>query len=206
MKTIIGVDLGQTNDYTAIVVLEQDLPDQKDATKGEKLPDALRVVHLERHRHKPYTEIAEHVIALTRALKARGSTELVVDGAGVGRPVVDMLKAVMPFRVVVHGGQNVTSENGQHNVPKKDLIGALHVAYLTGVLRVAEGLELGPLLAEEVLNFKAKITTTGHTQFAADWRENDHDDLAFALGMAVWWAQRPLPFLLIPVYHSRQQF
>ena len=176
--TIIGLDLGQANDFTAIVILE---------VHG----DELHVPHLERMRHKPYPEVVQHVLALTKAFRTQGRTDLVVDATGVGRGIVDMLQAVNPVRVSITSGQQVNQDGSQWNVPKKDLIAALVVAFENHKIKIANGLELGPILASEAMNLKAKISTNGHTEFKADWRDGEHDDLALALACAVWWAVRP---------------
>lgn len=190
MKRIIGLDLGQANDFTAIVLLEQH-------------ENELHVTHLERHIKKPYTQIAAHVIALFRALEAKGPCELVLDLTGVGRGVADMLAEVKPVRVSIHGGQTVTNSDMQYNVPKRDLIAALVVEFEGQTIKIASSLELGAVLAQEALNLKAKITQTGHTELAADWRTNEHDDLALALACAVWWARwsvKNVEYVEIPVF------
>ena len=44
-----------------------------------------------------------------------------------------------------------------------------------------------PVLVRELLEFKSKISDSGHDTYGADaWRENIHDDLLLALRMSVW--------------------
>jgi ribonuclease D len=53
-------------------------------------------------------------------------------------------------------------------------------------LKVAQKLELGPILQQEMLNFKQKIDPiTAHDSYSA-WREQDHDDLVLAVALAAW--------------------
>ena len=196
-KTIIGLDLGQANDFTAIVVLKTQ------AAPADPLETDLQVIHLERVRHKPYPEIVDHVTRLVQALRTQGPCDLVVDATGVGRGIVDLLRPVQPVRVNITGGQAVNLSDGFWNVPKKDLIAVTVVAFQNEKIKIANSLELGPILAQEMMNLKAKINTNGHTELKADWREGEHDDLALACACAVWWAGHKPP--VIPVYRSRQQ-
>jgi hypothetical protein len=59
-----------------------------------------------------------------------------------------------------------------------------------GQLKIAEALQLAPVLRRELLNFKVKITiATGHDSYEA-WREGDHDDLVLAVALACWCGER----------------
>lgn len=78
MRFVVGVDLGQTADYTAITVLEE---------RGERSYD---VRYLERVRNTPYPAIVRRLDHLVRRLPEEPS--LAVDATGVGRPVIDMIK------------------------------------------------------------------------------------------------------------------
>src|SRR5918994_323586 len=52
------------------------------------------------------------------------------------------------------------------------------------------GLERWPLLREELLTFRRKVSlATGHDTYE-HWRESDHDDLVLACALACWWARR----------------
>ena len=74
---VVGVDLGQVSDPTAIAVAEPVEPD-------------IHIRHLERQPlGTPYPRVAARLGRLVRALP--GDADLVVDATGVGRPVVDML-------------------------------------------------------------------------------------------------------------------
>lgn len=54
--------------------------------------------------------------------------------------------------------------------------------------------ESDPVFATEALNFKAKISLSGHECYAAcaagDWRDGAHDDLVLAVALACWYAER----------------
>lgn len=120
---IVGLDLGQTTDNSALAVLERPVEaSSKDAVY------ALR--HLQRFPlGTPYTTIVPGVARIAGNQTLRGAP-LVVDQTGVGRPVVDMLRRtpglarVVP--VTITGGQALTQqEDGSYHVPKKELVTCL---------------------------------------------------------------------------------
>jgi hypothetical protein len=105
-----------------------------------------------------------------------------------GGAVTDLLKK----SGVSHVGVTITAGNQERgtNVPKRNLVSALQVAFSTGRLKIASGLDLAPVLKEELRNFRMKINlATGHDSYEA-WREGEHDDLVLAAALAVWAADR----------------
>jgi hypothetical protein len=74
----LGLDLGKKHDHTAIVIVER---------WGDRL---LLVRHLERVAlGTPYTGV---VARIREIVKCPGQWAVVVDGTGVGEPVVDALR------------------------------------------------------------------------------------------------------------------
>jgi hypothetical protein len=199
----VGLDLGQSNDYTALAVIQK-VPPFEETAKHE-----LHLRHLERYALKtPYTTIADHVRDLLQGppftediregnpgrfgfVKVRKpQTELVVDRTGVGVAVTDLLKErnLRFIGVTITGlGQKVNSTGvREYSVPKQDLVAALEVPFHTGKLKIAEDLELWPALREELLNFRRKQNArTTHISYE-HWRESDHDDLVLAAALACW--------------------
>jgi hypothetical protein len=200
MSFVIGLDLGQSADYTALSVVEDVLTFD---AKGKK-HRSLHLRHLERYELRTlYPDIAEGVAALMRDPKLspdelyggrirRRAPELVVDQTGVGPAVTDLLKKKgLKFKAVtITGGNETNYSSGSWHVPKRDLVGALEVPFHTGQLKVAESLKLWPVLREELLNFRRKINLkTAHDSYE-HWRETDHDDLVLATALACWGATR----------------
>ena len=198
MAYYVGLDLGQSADYTALAVL-QSVKERKD--KGN-FKTVLHLRHLERYPLRtPYTTIADGVVGVMRseALNtdaydparnriAKSQVELLVDKTGVGRGVTDILKerGLTFTGIVIHGGETAHRSDGSYHVPKKDLVAALEVPFDTGTLKIAEGLELWPVLREELQNFRRKQNPkTPHVSFE-HWRESHHDDLVSAVAMACW--------------------
>jgi hypothetical protein len=200
MAFYVGLDLGQSADYTALAIVQSG----KERDEEGKVKPYLHLRHLERYPLRtPYTTIADGVAALMRSealnayeydplinRTARPKVELIVDKTGVGVAVTDLLKerGLKFTSVTIHGGEKVTRSGRVYNVPKLDLVAALEVPFHSETLKVAEGLELWPALREELQNFRRKVNTkTAHTSFE-HWRETDHDDLVLAAALACWGA------------------
>jgi len=186
MMFIIGLDLGQAQDYTAIVVVEQK------RFQYEQKPIEYHVRHLERLKlGTPYPAIVEYVKKLLESPQLRNKSILVVDRTGVGAPVVDMFKrsGLRPVGITITGGNSVTRDNSGYHVPKQDLVSNLQVLLQTGRLKVAAELPEARTLVEELLNFRVKINPqTAHATFEA-WREGVHDDLVLSVALACWYAE-----------------
>jgi hypothetical protein len=187
---VIGLDLGQSQDFTALAVLERWAPE----TSTDKPDYALR--HLKRFPlGTAYTDIVPAVAALRRAEPLREAS-LVVDQTGVGRAVVDMLRqsagCVVP--VTITGGHAVTrAEDNSFHVPKKELVTALQVVMQAHRLQIARGLPDATALVRELQQFQVKITAAANETFGV-WRDGQHDDLVLAVALACWWAERTPPF------------
>jgi hypothetical protein len=202
MSFYVGLDLGQSNDYTALAVVEK--------TKAGETDDApdLHLRHLERYPLRtPYPEMVARVAALVEDPQLRSThvdkflgrrvleqPELLVDATGVGRPVVDLFKerGLRYKAITITGGNTVTGVAGGYGVPKRDLIGALEVPFHSGRLKVAAGLRLWETLRAELQTFRRKVSLTTGMDTYEHWRESDHDDLVLAAALACWGAERKL--------------
>jgi hypothetical protein len=172
---VVGVDLGQTADYTAITILE------------ERESRSYDVRYLERLRNTPYPAIVRRLDHLVKRLPEKPS--MAVDATGVGRPVIDMIRdANLPanvYAITLTGGDTVVRNGMERHVPKRDVASTIAVLLQTGRLRIARGLKESEILHRELLNFRVKISLSGHDSYEA-WREQEHDDLVLAVGLAAW--------------------
>jgi phage FluMu gp28-like protein len=187
MRFYVGLDLGQANDYTAVVVAEKVPPEGSDDYE-------LHIRHMERFRDVLYPDVAERVRGLLDAPELRGKAAMAVDATGVGAAVVDMLRksGLETFDAVTITGGDTESQQGWYDwrVPKRDLIGGLQVLLQSGRLKIAHTLEHAKTLKSELLNFRVKVNVaTGHDSYEA-WREGDHDDLVLAAALAAWKAHK----------------
>jgi len=186
-----GLDLGQAQDYTAICI-----------ARDTHVAETLHIVHLERFPLGTiYPDIVRRVKSLLQTPRLKGKATLIVDYTGCGRPVVDMIRdqGLQCKAISITSGNKVNQETDAKGrlidnwtVPKVDLVSCLQVLMQNKRLEIASGLKDGPILAQELKSFKAKISTSGHTSFesSGDWRESDHDDLVLAAALACWYATK----------------
>ena len=216
----MGLDLGQSQDYTALSVVERVLgtagkyvgggaqpliylPDERELLPRRETP--FNVLHLERlplgTSYATIVQIVKERMEALRAQKSRTgasgwdevSVKLAVDGTGVGRAVVDLLRPLDSslWAVTITGGDAVTrgEHRGEWRVPKRDLVGQLQALLQTRRLKVAERLPEAATLVRELQNFKYKISVAGHDSYEA-WRESAHDDLVLSVAIACWCANQ----------------
>ena len=195
----IGLDLGQSHDFTAIAVLERVVLQREfnHAVWAFRKEVQLHLRHLERVPiGTPYPEVVRRVVEITCSSLLNGPIHLAVDNTGVGAAVTDLLRDARPkaalLSVTITGGDTQNFSNGSHRVPKRDLIVGLQVLLQRGGLRIAAGLRDGPILLTELMAMQVKVSTAGNEQFAA-WREGAHDDLVLAVALACWAVETAYP-------------
>jgi hypothetical protein len=177
---LVGLDLGQAADFSALCLLER--------------TDTRPATYLLRHAQRfplatPYPEIVERVAARLLQPPLQGRTMMAVDASGVGPPVLELFRARLPrTRVVgitITGGTSVGGDSSNPTVPKRDLVSTLAVVFETERIRIAPTAIAASELRAELLAFRVSLSDSGHDSYAA-YRERDHDDLVCALSLACW--------------------
>jgi hypothetical protein len=199
-QCFVGLDLGQSQDFTAIAVLERaELVGEWDPVMyAWRKTVALRLRHLERiPLGTPYTEVVDRVVAVTRSGELAGRCHLIADATGVGRPVMDMLRRAelgssRLWPVEITSGTLERYADGHYRVPKRDLIVGLQLLLQRRELQIAKGMKFGPVLAREMAEMRVKITPSGNEQYGA-WRDGEHDDLVLAVALACWGVRKAYP-------------
>jgi len=193
-RFLVGLDLGQAQDYTAIMIAERLNMPTGEVSKydgSDRTVAHYHVRHLERFRlGTPYPAIVERVGWTLEQEPLKRDSTLVVDGTGVGKAVVDMLmeRRLAPQSITITGGDSVTHEGNGYRVPKRDLVATMQVLLQTERIKVAEELPEASLLVQELLSFQVKITTAGNDTYGV-WREGQHDDLVLAIAVALWFGE-----------------
>ena len=179
MAFYLGLDLGQSRDYTALAALEAiriptGQPSDQDDT--DETPMRYELRHLERpERGTPYPVIVQRVKYLLETPQLANAEALVIDATGVGRAVLDMFRQaglrVKIVPVTITAGNTASAHDGMYFVPKRDLVGVLEVLSQNRLLTMPSErkrtLPLVGILKAEMLNFKAKINTQGHDSYEA---------------------------------------
>jgi hypothetical protein len=212
-RLVMGVDLGQIKDPTAICVIEfcdgvsdhgsdwERHTGQTTALGLQKKAERWRCVHLDRiPLNTMYGDVVQHLAALlaTPQLqrdpnKNQTAAELVVDAGGPAPGVIEMLRAagLHPIQVIITGGLESNAKRGRFTVSKHELISTLdarlhHDRYpLTFSTQLAEG----EAFKAEIADFRRNVSGAGRMQYEA--RQGKHDDLISSVAIAVWWLSRP---------------
>jgi len=180
--TIIGVDIGQAQDYTAIALLRPamvGLVREYHCIWIERLPLGTSYIEVirrvDRHRQK-----------------VGGGSMIVIDATGVGRPIVEQarreIKGTQIHGLTITGGQ---AGHGW-NVPKRALITNLQIMLQTKTLKIAAGMVFTSTIEDELIAYQVRVSTSGHESYEP-WRESEHDDLVLALSIAGWAAVKYWP-------------
>jgi hypothetical protein len=182
------LDLGQASEYSALVV---DVQTARGDPRSLQSPPILhhQILHLKRWLlGTAYTEIVRDVRE-TYTKMPLVNTALLIDRTGVGRGVYDMFRESGIHATV--GGWSITAGRnvGDGTVPKRDLVAAVQVALGERRLEIAPTLPLADTLAKELELFRVRITDDNNDIFSSI-RKCDHDDLVFALAIAVWSGER----------------
>lgn len=201
MAIISGLDLGQQKDFSALACLDRKpLANPSAKRRWSYTCRWLQTWDLGTKYVAPpgQRSIAADVKALyeTRQLSR---SKLVADYGGVGRPVVDQLRAervkahLVP--VSITGGKLAHRHEATRGnpveywtVPKVDLVGTLQVLLQAGLLVVDDRLRLAGRLRKELSDFRVAVTRAKNEVFGAE--ASQHDDLCSAVMLAAWAGER----------------
>jgi hypothetical protein len=207
---MVGLDLGQATDYSALAVVERVLvlPAGISATHYHrrtgtvvepKLRTELRVRHLQRwDLGTPYPAIVADAARLMRSDQLRRAW-LSYDATGVGRAVKDLFWEAFqagdmgdqpPPAVTITGAEYVNEDS----VPKRNLIAAVQVPLQQGLLKITRCMPLADVLERELTGFRMKLTASGRDTYDIGRRAGaGHGDLVIALALAARRANHSVP-------------
>jgi hypothetical protein len=192
-RWIVGVDLGQSQDPTAVCVLE---------AYGEREDPAEPTIHRYDVRHLQrlplglsYPSVVADIEMMLQREPLRGA-DLVIDETGVGRAVGDIFveRRMKPIGVQITAGFDDTgtmSAWNRYTVSKSYLVSNLDAKLHCGELRFAKDLREAPVMETELKDFRRRVSETGRSTYAA--REGQHDDLVLAVAIALWRAVKKKP-------------
>lgn len=200
---VMGSDLGQSQDPTAIAVLHHTrtpldswTTDMVRRTIRQDVEEFYDIEHAERvPLNTSYPDVVEHIRQLLDRPPLRDRCDLVIDESGVGRAVGDMFEAagLRPIRVTITSGIDAVRQPERPrcwSVGKPYLISGVDARLHSGELRFAAEIGEASALAEELKDFRRHVTDAGRATYQA--RTGRHDDLVLAVAIALWWAdERP---------------
>ena len=183
---MIGVDIGQKREPTAICVAELD----------ERRNDRRRINHfVVRHLERlplgtSYPAVARRLSEVSGGIrkKIHRRPSLYVDATGIGQPIIKLLReetnnlgSITPV-YFTHGDQR-SHERGEIRLGKGYLVSSLQTLLQTTRLHLPRT-EESERLALELLEYEIKVDENANERYGA-FRVGTHDDLVTALGLAV---------------------
>ncbi len=200
VRYLVGCDLGQAVDFTAISVIERTDKPKLEMNKGVptgrvKFDTGFAVRDLQRlERGTSYVQQVEHIAKVMATAPLSDNAKLIVDRSGVGRGVFDMLvdADLKPVGITITAGEGsskrgYTSAYRGYNVSKLELVGQLVATAHRGELKVSKKLSLAQVLQQELQDFRVSYTDSGYSKFGA--RSGKHDDLVLSVAVAIWWSR-----------------
>lgn len=197
-----GLDLGRTQDFSALASILQTTTED---AEGRRIR-TYRVHKLHRWElNTPYDHVMLDVKELFELPHLKG-THLVIDGTGVGRPIVDLFRthAYRPDAkltpIYITGGYVTNqAQGGGYTVPKSDI--AMTAVALSDCRRLTVVSDAGQPFLEEVIQELRTFTSktnpaTLHESFES-WRSRDKDDIVLAVSIALWHAEKGQKRLVI---------
>ncbi len=183
---VVGVDVGQRVDPTAICVADAEWRPGTAGTAVSHFP----IRFLERlPLGTPYPAVARRVAAVVAGVvRQRGvAPKLFVDATGVGTPVVDELRAAgvraLIFPVYfTYGDRRSVDERQQVSLGKAWLVSRLQAMLQGGRLHLSPTAE-SQALAKELLDYEIQVDPDANDRYGA-FKTGAHDDLVTAVGLA----------------------
>lgn len=212
---ICAVDIAKKRDYTTIQIY-RDTPDVKhfpaESGRDPLVVNYLDLVFQAKMQAVRYTEQVKRIRELLSSINMLHNHQLLVDGTGVGEPVVDMMReqGLMPLPIVFTGGTEarpvyadfgkVFGSSGssfgsfagatvlkEMHVPKEDLVHAGMIIMQQGRMRMAANLQHAEDFKLQLTRFKGSVNEkTGRRSYNNETDEI-HDDLVVTYLMASWW-------------------
>lgn len=212
---IIAGDIGRKRDNFALLILK-DVPRIIDGNRALQNPDRIvhhyEIVHGEQAKGLRYEQMVDRFVTLAGHRELTHNYDLLVDGSGVGDPVVEMIRkrGLYPVPIIFTGGDQVheiRNEIGnvfgnrvgtlaplqtiqEIRVPKADMKDAGALLLQQDRIHCAQGLPIETELEKQLMGFKGKVNEkTGRAKYEAE-AEDIHDDLVVCYLMFAWWALR----------------
>ena len=212
MDVVVGIDVGQKVDPTALAVVERQERDGEDhhvvrhlerlplgtpyPQVAERLAEIVRAVKdkvehrvvqvpLVTNRGTPLGPFAERTVIMHEHREVRPCVSLYVDATGVGQPVVDLLTVagVRPIACYFTHGDRRSVEAHQVSIGKAWLVSRMQALLQTARIHLPQTDE-ARVLAKELQDYEIKVDQDANDRYGA-FKVGTHDDLVTALGLAV---------------------
>jgi hypothetical protein len=204
----VAADLGQANDFSAVVVIKDQALPIVDAGRVIVGPRERTIVFADRFKGVSYVDVVDYLIRLKNAPPFGGKSQLVIDGTSIGRVVSDMLQAqnAQHTAVTMAGGQDWSKKSGRYvSAGKTFLVENLAVMFAAGEIKFAHDCPLRPEIEGDLASFTTATTAAGNQIITQSRSASGHGDLGIALIVGAFASQYLKP-QRIEAYHLRNYY
>lgn len=191
----LSADLGQANDFTAIIGIRDKKVPILDDGRVVLGPRERTVVYADKFRGVSYVDVVDHLVRLKNAAPFAGKTELCIDASSLGRVVSDQLTDANCPHIAVQmvAGQNWVRKGKYVNAAKSLIIESLSVLFASGELTFAKDLPLRKEIEEDLASFSLTTTSAGNQVITQSRNASGHGDLGVSLAIAAFCSQYIAP-------------
>ena len=183
-RAFVGLDLGQSQDYSAAVVLRR-IP-----VPGRPKPDYYVPLVKRWPLGTSYVSVVDNVVRMFDSPRLAGHT-LVLDITGCGRPVYDMILEQQPqchvVGVLITGGAIQHCVDGIWHVSKTILVAATKLPFQQRRIKFADKMPLVGVLVKELESYRMQYSLQANEIYAA--KDSEHDDIVMGLALSCWAAE-----------------
>lgn len=191
----ISADLGQANDFSAVIVIKDEALPIVDDTTVIVGPRNRTIVYADRFRGVSYVDVVNHLIRLKNAPPFGGKSELAIDGTSIGRVVSDMLwdQGIDHKAIQMTGGQEWSKKGRYVNAGKTAMIETLAVMFAAGEIKFAHDCPLRAEIEQDLASFSTQTTAAGNQIITQSRSAAGHGDLGIALIVGAFASQHLQP-------------
>ncbi|MBN2631324.1 MAG: hypothetical protein JXR75_12400 [Rhodobacteraceae bacterium] len=191
----IAADLGQANDFSAVVVIKDEALPIVDDTTVIVGPRSRTIVFADRFRGASYVSVVDYLIRLKNAPPLGGKSELAIDGTSIGRVVSDMLwdQGIDHKAIQMTGGQDWSKKGRYVNAGKTALVENLAVMFAAGEIKFAHDCPLRSEIEQDLASFSTQTTAAGNQIIAQSRSAAGHGDLGIALIIGAFASEKLQP-------------
>ena len=207
MRYFVGADIGQSPDPSAVVAIKRvEELRAKQSPPGTIAWDREPQLIVSKYQGQllkeyplgtKYDVVVQDCVKLMHHPQLARQSVLIVDATGVGRPVIEMMNMnrLAPIGVTITGGTSINQHPLGYTVPKRDLVTALQVLFQTSRIELSGKIPETQMVIDQLQRLTMKINDHGNDQYGLEREEGNHFDLAIALALAAWYAERAYPAL-----------
>lgn len=199
LEYLLGLDLGQANDYTSLIALRPEGANDPHYRAGhiERIPLGTRYPAIVTHTNQIVNALRRPIVLIAGTVPVVPDVTVIADYTGVGRPVADMIEDAdldcdLRLVTITSGAEVTRGDRGEYRVPKRDLASVVQRVLQESRLSIPANHPMAETITRELTGFRVKINLRGHDSYGAgeDWRSAPHDDLVLALALACWEGDR----------------